>query len=164
MRAFGLAVAVYLSVLAVATVAGAGLATAQSDQEVDALHQQAAQLYQARKYREAMPIAEQALALAEQRFGADDARLSKLLYGLALLHEVQGRLAEAEPFYRRALAIQENARGPDHASVGTILDGLAGLYRRQSRHAEAAAALQALPRHQGKGVGAGPPTDSGRTQ
>src|SRR5262245_61166762 len=83
MRALGCAFAVCLSVLTIVAVVGAGPAAAQPAGEVEALHEQAAELYKARKYGEAMPIAQQALALGEQRFGQDDARLGKLLYGVA---------------------------------------------------------------------------------
>ena len=121
--------------------------------EVEALHERAAELYRARKYVEAMPIAQQALALGEQRFGPDDARLGKLLYGVALLHDVQGRYAEAEPFYQRTLAVLEKARGPDHVSVGQDPQR-----PRRSLHAPETpcrrrAALPALPCRLGKGIG-----------
>ena len=137
MRAIGCAFAVCLSVLTIAAVGGAGPAAGQAGGEVEALHERAAELYRARKYGEAMPIAQQALALGEQRFGPDDARLGKLFYGVALLHDVQGRYAEAEPFYQRTLAVLEKARGADHVSVGKILNDLAGLYARLKRHTDA---------------------------
>jgi len=123
--------------LAVGNVATAGAAFAQADEEVEGLNRQAAQLYQTRKYDEAMPIAEKALALGEQRFGPDDARLGELLNNVALIHRAQSRLAEAEPFHKRALAVQERVLGADHASVGKTLIDLAELYAIQKRFAEA---------------------------
>src|SRR6185436_19943022 len=77
---------VILLALAVGNVVAAGTAFAQADEEVEGLNRQAAQLYQTRKYDEAMPIAEKALALGEQRFGPDDARLGELLNNVALIH------------------------------------------------------------------------------
>jgi len=136
MRAMGFVFAVCLSSLVMVAAMPSAPASAQSDAEIDALHEQASQLFTARKYREAMPIAEQALALGEQRFPPDDVSLAKLHYGLGVLHDVQGQTAEAEPFYQRALAILEKA-DPDHASVAKVLNALAGVRIQQKRDAEA---------------------------
>ena len=116
---------------------GSGPAAAQSEDDVDALNRQAAQLYQERNYQAAMGLAQQALALAEQRFAGDDPRLAKLLGNVALLHEMLRQYPEAEPFYRRALAIQEQAFGAEHVSVGRTLKDLAALQVRLRRYTEA---------------------------
>ena len=130
--------AIYLLVLAVSsTGSGRVLCARKRRGEVDALNLKAAQLYQARNYAEAMLPARAALALAEQRFAPQDARLAKLLNNIALLHEMLKQYAEAEPFYRRALSIEETALGPADAAVGKTLKDLAGLYARQKRFAEA---------------------------
>jgi tetratricopeptide (TPR) repeat protein/CHAT domain-containing protein len=136
-RATVFALVIYLLVLAVSSGLGTPRASAQDEAEIDALNLKAAQLYQARNYGEAMVLAREALALAEQRFAPQDARLAKLLNNVALLHEMLKQYAEAEPFYRRALSIEEVALGPAHATVGKTLKDLAGLYARQKRFAEA---------------------------
>ena len=128
MRATAFALAIYLLLLAVSNGLGTGPVRAQDEPEIDALNWKAAQLYQARNFAEAMVAAREALALAEQRFAPQDARLAKLLSNVALLHEMLKQHAEAEPFYRRALAIEEVALGPAHARVGKRLTDLAGLY------------------------------------
>ena len=129
------------AIYALLVVVGMGLricpGAAQSDAEVDALNRRAAELYQAKNFEEAMAAAQQALALAEARFAANDPRLSKLLSNLALINEVLNRAAEAEPLYRRALAIDEAASGPDHIAVGRTLSRLAQFCARQKRYAEA---------------------------
>ena len=137
MRAMGIAVALCISLLTVAAVIAASPASGQSAAEIDALHAQAAQLFEARKYGEALLVAQQALALGEQQFGADDERLAKLYYGVALLHDRQDHPVEAESFYQRALAILEKVRGGDQASVGKVLDALARLRMQQKRYSEA---------------------------
>src|SRR5262249_57117204 len=78
------------SLLLLATV-GSGPASAQAEEEVDALNRRAAELYQARNYPEAMAIAQQALALGEQRFGPEDTRLAKSLGNVALLNTILNR-------------------------------------------------------------------------
>src|SRR5262245_15045797 len=110
---------------------------AQSADDIEGLNAQAAQLYQERNFQAALGLAQEALALAEGRFSAEDPRLAKLLGNVALLHETLRQYSEAEHFYRRALAIQEQAFGAEHASVGRTLKDLAGLYVRTRRYAEA---------------------------
>jgi CHAT domain-containing protein/tetratricopeptide (TPR) repeat protein len=136
MRA-SIALAIYLAILVLSAVLRASPGTAQAEAELDALNRRAAELYQARNYSEAMAIAQQALALGEQQFGAEDARLGKLLGNLALLNEMLNRHAEAEPYRRRALAIEEKAWGEDHVSVGRTLSQLGQLYLRLRRYGEA---------------------------
>src|SRR4051794_23915474 len=62
----------------------------------------------------AIPLAEQALALARQAFGDKDPPTLASLNILATLLLYQGRYAEAEPLYREALRTQREALGPRH--------------------------------------------------
>jgi tetratricopeptide (TPR) repeat protein/CHAT domain-containing protein len=112
------------------------------DDDIDGLNRRAAQLYQERNYQAAMGLAQEALALAEQRFSADNPRLAKLLGNVALLHEMLRQYPEAEPFYKRKLAVEEQAFGAEHVSVGKTLKDLAALYVRLRRYAEAEALFQ----------------------
>ena len=123
-----------LGVLAVLLVMAG--AQAQGD-DLDALNRQIVGLFQAGKYAQATPMAEQALALTERRLGPDHPRLGARLSDLALLYRAQGRYAEAEPLYRRDLAITEKAFGTDHPLVGTRLINLAVTYTARGRYAEA---------------------------
>src|SRR5262245_50068241 len=134
-RRFALLICVLL--VGIGLGVGGGPAAAQSEDDIDALNRQAAQLYQERNYQAAMGIAQQALALAEQRFAGDDPRLAKLLGNVALLYEMLRQYPEAEPFYRRALAIREQALGAEHVSVGRTLKDLAALQVRLRRYTEA---------------------------
>ena len=102
-----------------------------------ALNRQAMELFRAAKYREGIPLAQQALALAEQRFGPDHELVGRTLRTLAVLYREQGRLADAEPLFKRALALQERRFGRDHQEVGSTINGIAVLYRIQNRLGEA---------------------------
>jgi len=115
--------------------------------EVYLLDEQAAALARAGKFDEAMAVSQQALALGQRRFGAEDAILAVLLLRIAEIHEALGRYAEAEPFYQRCLAVLEKARGSDHVWVAGVLDELAGLYQRQKRNKRSRAALPAGAYH-----------------
>jgi tetratricopeptide (TPR) repeat protein len=103
----------------------------------DELNKKVVELYQAGKYAEAIPLAQQALAIYEKALGPDHPDVPTALTNLAALHYQQGRYVEAEPLLKRALAIREKALGPDHPDVATALNNLAELYRDQGRYAEA---------------------------
>ena len=111
-------------------------ASSQSGADFSSLYQQALQLYRSGKHAEATPIAERAVAVAEQS-GAEHRDVAFALNFLGLLYAAQGRYADAEPAYKRALAVREKIFGLEHPSVGTSLNNLAELHRLQGRLAEA---------------------------
>ena len=70
---------------------------AQSNEDLGTLNQQIAELYQAGKFDEAIPIAERALALAQKLHGSEHPGLATGLNNLAALLLQTNRLAEAAP-------------------------------------------------------------------
>ena len=120
----------------VLTFCAASLAHARST-KADELNKRVIELYRAGRYTEAIPLAQQALAIRVKALGPDHPDVATALNNLALLYQEQGRYAEAEPLYKRALAIDEKALGPDHPDVAALLNNLAELYRNQGRYAEA---------------------------
>jgi CHAT domain-containing protein/tetratricopeptide (TPR) repeat protein len=115
----------------------AGPVCAQTVTGADKLSADVSRLYQAGKYSEAIPIAEQVLALREKALGPDHPDVAQSLNELARLYRIQGRFAEAEPLFKRSITIYEKALGPDHPRVGTALSNLAVLYHAQARYTEA---------------------------
>nr|NCS30880.1 tetratricopeptide repeat protein [Microcystis aeruginosa F13-15] len=65
--------------------------------EAERLTRQVIQLYQQGKYNEAIPLAEQALAIRKQQLGDNHPSTATSLNNLAALYESQGRYSEAEP-------------------------------------------------------------------
>jgi tetratricopeptide (TPR) repeat protein len=114
----------------------ASQAVAQSS-AADELNKKVVELYREGKFAEAVPLAQQALAIDEKALGPDHPDVATDLNNLAELYRNQGRYAEAEPLLKRALAIREKALGPDHSDVAGSLNNLATLYRDQGRYAEA---------------------------
>lgn len=110
---------------------------AQSNEESDAVNWQMLQLFQAGQYAAALPLAERAVTLAEQKHGAQSAETAGALQRLAAIHLQQGRYSDAQGLYERALAIREAVQGAEHNDVGTALYGLALLYVNQARYGEA---------------------------
>jgi tetratricopeptide (TPR) repeat protein len=92
-------------------------AIAQQD-EAAALDKRVAHLYQAGKFSEAVPLAQQLLAIREKALGPDHPSLSRPLSELANLYLAQGRYAEAEPLYKRALASARKGMVPTIPTSG----------------------------------------------
>ncbi len=118
---------------------GASLTPARSDDaaKLEDLTKQVAELYEQGKYAEAMPLAEEAVTLAEGAYGHEDPTVGRSLTYLAMLYDKQGRSGEAEPLYKRALAIYESAVGPEHSDTEISLSNLADFYYAQGRYSEA---------------------------
>ncbi len=96
-------------------VLGLSFGCMESAQEAgwEALNNKVEELYEQGKYREAIPLAKEALKVAKQTFGPDRPAVALSLHTLAGLYIAQGRDAQAEPLFKRALAIRDNALGPD---------------------------------------------------
>ncbi len=89
------------------------------------------------KIAEGIPVAQEAVRVAESTFGTDNENLADSLNLLGVLYDDQGKYVEAEALYKRSLAIREKALGPDHPDVANSLNNLAGLYDEQGKYAEA---------------------------
>jgi tetratricopeptide (TPR) repeat protein len=74
-------------------------------------------LYRARKFAEAVPLAQRALAIGENALGPNHPDVAASLADLATLYDGQGRYADAKPLHERALAIREKTLGPGHPDV-----------------------------------------------
>ncbi|MGA3017284.1 MAG: CHAT domain-containing tetratricopeptide repeat protein [Bryobacteraceae bacterium] len=101
----------------------------------------AMQLYDAGKYDQALPAAQESVRLAGPAFGPESRQVAISLNDLGLVLEALDRWAEAEPLYRRSLALNEKALGPQHPEVAANLNNLGILYLHMGRLAEAADSL-----------------------
>jgi len=114
-------------------------------------------LYQQGKYADALPVAQEALRVAEASFGPEHPNVAKSLNNLAALYHAQGKYAEAEEFLKRSLAIKEKALGPDDPDVAASLNNLAALYDDQGKHSEAEPLLRRSLAIREKALGSGHP-------
>ena len=105
-----------------------------ANRDVAALNRQIAQLKAAGKYAQAVPLAKQALALAEKR-GPDSPDVANALDTLAELYEAENKYAEAEPLLKRSLAIRE--KSPGQPDVAASRERLAVAYDKLGRAADA---------------------------
>jgi len=106
------------------------------------LIEQAGDLYGAGRHREAIPLAERALAISEAQLGPDHLSTATNLNNLAELYRSMGRYEEAEPLYQRALAIREAQLGPNHPSTAISFNNLAALYQSMRRYEDAESLYQ----------------------
>jgi CHAT domain-containing protein/tetratricopeptide (TPR) repeat protein len=143
-----------LSLTALLAIAPVSLAKSQTTDELRSLNRQVEQLFRDGKYSDALPIAQRALGLAEQR-GSDDAGVATPLYNLAEIYWKQGRAEEAESLHRKALNIRENALAADRPEIDLSLGRIAEIDRSLNRYG----ALQLLYEHwlavREKALGAG---------
>jgi len=102
-------------------------------QELQALFERGYELYTTGKYAEAIPVAEEYIALAKARFGESHLEYAKGLSYLAVLYGALNRLNDAELLFKQALTVHEKARGP----IAEALHSLAELYKAQGRLTEA---------------------------
>jgi tetratricopeptide (TPR) repeat protein len=105
------------------------MAAEQDDRaKLSSLDNEVTELYQAGKFYEAVPIAQESLELSEKALGPDHPDTSQALNNLAVLYYFMGDYARAEPLYQRALEVVEKALGPDHPTTAQALSNLAVLY------------------------------------
>ena len=101
------------------------------------LNKQVTELYQAGKFNEAIPIAQEFLALSEKALGPDHEYTAAGFNTLGTLYYSMGNYTKAEPLFQRGLTIREKALGPNHPDTATSLNNLALLYSSLGNYAKA---------------------------
>jgi tetratricopeptide (TPR) repeat protein len=94
------------------------------------------------RYDEAIELKQQALALTEQRLGADHPNLAYILHNLGNELGRVGRYTEALAMFDRALRLDETTFGPDHPSLATLLSSYAQTHAHLGHNEEAEAMFQ----------------------
>jgi CHAT domain-containing protein/Tfp pilus assembly protein PilF len=126
-----------------ATLLSTGLTTSAIAQNSRALQtafqlaQQAVQLYEQGEYRQALPLAEQALTLREQQLGENHPLVATSLSNLATLNQVLGNYDQAASLLQRALSITAQTSGIDSLDYALQLNNLAEVYRVQGNYTQA---------------------------
>jgi len=105
--------------------------------EATRLQAQARQLRQQGKAREAVPLAEQALAIRKELLGLNHRDTATSLNLLGLLLKGQGNLSAARPYYEQALEIRKQVLGLENAETAVSLDNLGILLQEQGDFAAA---------------------------
>src|SRR5712671_5406013 len=87
---------------------------------LDTLNRQVETLHSARRFDDALRLAQQALSLAEAAFGRGDLETSEPLLQIGNIYLALGRTNDAESVLTRALAIREQALGPNNGLVAAV--------------------------------------------
>jgi tetratricopeptide (TPR) repeat protein len=110
---------------------------AQQTSKLDELIKQFSDLQRAGKYSDAIPLAQQILAIQESQLDPNQPSIATWQNNLGELYRNQGRYSDAELLHRQALAIREKILGRDHLDVAQSLNNLAMLYHSQGRYGDA---------------------------
>lgn len=111
----------WLCATALAFAFAASPAHAVSDTERVALYGEFRSQFDARKYPEALPLAERLVALTEEQYGAEDLALTKPLANLATVHYKLGNFPAAIENYQRCLRIlQAKSTIADKDQIGPL--------------------------------------------
>jgi hypothetical protein len=90
---------------------------------------------------DALPKAQEALAIREARLGGSHPDVAVSLTTLAEVHRAQGRLDDAERLHQRALSIREAQLGREHPEVAASLNHLAVIQNARGKYKDAEALL-----------------------
>jgi len=89
------------------------------------------------QYADALPKAQEALAIRETRLGPTHPDVAASLTTLAEVYRGQGKLDDAERLHLRALSIREAQLGRDHPDVAASLNSHAVLHNARATYREA---------------------------
>ncbi|HQX46808.1 MAG TPA: tetratricopeptide repeat protein [Steroidobacteraceae bacterium] len=129
-------------IVAVAAVACAAPAAAVTDEERALAYTRFRALFDAGKYAEALPVAEQLVAATEQQYGDKDRSLANPLANVGTTQLRLGHFAAAEAAYQRALTILDAVGTTTDRARLRPLQGLGLTYARSDRLAPAAETLK----------------------
>jgi tetratricopeptide (TPR) repeat protein/CHAT domain-containing protein len=108
-------------------------------QEATTLNLRVFELWRAGKSREALPLAQRAVAIRGKVLGERHPDYALSLFNLAAQHQALGQWKEAEALYRQAREIEKQVLGERHPAYATSLNNLAALYQDQGDFAKAEA-------------------------
>jgi CHAT domain-containing protein/Flp pilus assembly protein TadD len=100
------------------------------------LDQKVFELYDQRRYNEAITLSERALEIRKQLLGYDHSDVATNLITLATLYESQGQYDKAEQLYTEALSLRRRLFGERHMDVAMSISRLAGLYESKGQYDE----------------------------
>jgi len=123
---------------------GSVLAFAVEAQPADwsTLFVRAMRLKEAGQYAQAIPLAEQALTLAQAQYGPENRSVGLALNLLGQLYTAEGKYDEAEAFLKRALDIYHRWFGAQSPESAGVLNNLGRLYLDRGRPEQAVSVLQ----------------------
>jgi CHAT domain-containing protein len=112
--------------------------TPTDTQQSKSYNRQVTDLYQAGKYREALPIAHEAVRISERQWGKESYNYATNLNNLALIRSKLGDIELALENHKQALAIREKLLPKDDPDYNQSLNNIALLYLQLGNYEQAA--------------------------
>ena len=125
--------------------------------KLSSLQQKIEELYRAGRYREAIPLAQDALALVESGVGPERPETGAACYKLGELYRKSGAFSKAMPLCERGLEIREKTLGPDDPHIAESLSSLALLDMSVGDSKKAEPLMQRALKIREKALGSGHP-------
>ena len=100
------------------------------------------ELFDARKYSEALPVAEKIVEMTEAQYGANDRALANPLTNLATVHYRMKDFPAAEKDYERSVQILEQTSGAADRALLRPLHGLGASHFAEKEYLDASVALK----------------------
>ena len=113
------------------------------------LNRRAVALNEQGQHSEAIKLEEEALQVAQEKFGYNNSRVGISLKNLAEFYLAQGNSAEAESLFRRSLAILLMTYTRNHPAVVSVLHNLTVLFENTDSEGEAAKKMEKLKKEVG---------------
>jgi tetratricopeptide (TPR) repeat protein len=126
----------------VAAWATAQAAGAVTDADRQAMYRDFRTLFDAKRYAEALPLAEKIVSLTEEQYGATDRTLVNPLTNLGTVHYRMKDYAAAEKEYQRSVDILEQTAGAADRQLLRPLHGLGASHFAEKEYVDASVALK----------------------
>jgi TonB family protein len=126
----------------IAAWASAQAAAVVTDADRQKLYQEFRTLFDARRYSEALPVAEQIVSLTEEQYGATSRALANPLTNLGTVHYRLKDYAAAETDYQRSVQILEQTGGSADRQLLRPLHGLGASHFAEKEFVDASVALK----------------------
>lgn len=120
----------------------AGPAVAVTDAERISVNKQFREAFDARRYEEALPLAQKVVDLTEEQYGKDARPLVNPLTNLGTVHYRLKDYASAEKEYQRSVEILEMTAGTTDRQLLRPLQGLGAAHFAEKEYVDAAGALK----------------------
>lgn len=117
-------------------------AGAVTDAERINVNQQFREAFDARKYEQALPLAQQVVALTEEQYGKDARALVNPLTNLGTVHYRLKDYPSAEKEYQRSVEILEKTAGTTDRQLLRPLQGLGASHFKENEYVDASVALK----------------------
>ena len=124
------------------TAWSAAPAGAVTDAERISANQQFREAFDARKYEEALPLAQKVVTLTEEQYGKDARALVNPLTNLGTVHYRLKDFGSAEKEYQRSVEILEKTAGTTDRQLLRPLQGLGASHFRENEYVDASVALK----------------------